>query len=166
MEDFDDHIVTEELKEAENNPSVSDSSLISKGNLFAAIGFEKGDKPTEDLRNFLKNNIQIQKTPSKIQTTKTKVSFFFKIKMPSKLDLNENFPTPDRWTSRSWIDIIENGFSQSLRKFIFKSESFPKGSNSRSTTGLQSKGKVSNIANFEPIKYISEIFENFKKKFN
>lgn len=166
LEEFDDNIVIKELKESVANPSITNSSIISKGNLAAGLGFYKGDNPTEQLRNFISQNLSIANETPKITIGKSTVTYSFRVHMPSKADLDEHFSTLE-WTNRSWIDIIENGISQALKKYIFWSEGFGDKSGSRSTTGLQYKGKgeISNVATLKPTKFITEILKKFKEKF-
>lgn len=159
LEEFDNHIVTQEL-----NNDTNPSEIVSKGTLRSFIGFKPTETPAPDLREYLRENVKMNKTPE-INKTKQNIVYNFKVKSPSKQDINSNdiFSTPDRWSTRSWIDIVENGINNIIR-YIYNSGGF--GEKSRSGTGLQLKsGEVKNVASFNPVKYVSEILKNFTAKF-
>lgn len=166
MEDIDESKVSKDIIEACNDPSTTQEDIISKGNVAAAIGFYKGAEPIEDLKQFLFNNIRMS-DKAKITLQKSRVNFAFKIIIPSKTEIYQKLPKdvgPNEWTTRSWLDMIENGIPY-LAKYIFWSEGF-KNSNSRSGTGLQTKGQIQNKAVFTPQEnYLSDIFDRFKEKF-
>ncbi len=165
LEELAEHPVSKEIEEACANPAITQSDLISKGNIASAMGFFKGSNPVEVLSLYLKNNTTMDSSP-KITLQSNKVVYNFPIITPSKEELYQSFPAPGQWTTRSWLDMIENGISF-LSKYIFQSKGFKKvGNASRSTTGLQLKrGNVSNEASFNPKLYITEILNNFKAYF-
>jgi len=166
MEDFEDHEVTKELRYGglKNN----NSALISKGNLFSFIGFDKDENPASDLKTYLKLNITMDDQKPKITIQPNKVVYGFKVNVPSKNEINSNelFKTPDNWDSRSWIQIIEDGVNNALL-YIFWDKGFGSPP-SRSGTGLQLKGDktAKNPAKFTPMSYVTELLNNFKEKFN
>lgn len=163
LENFDEHIVTKEIIESSKNPSVSDSSIISKGNLTAAFGLNpgQGESQIQELRDVLQNEIVMKNNPD-IVLNNNKAIYSFKIKLPTKASLEKT--TSLEWTSKSWLSIIEEGVSSTLKKFIFWADRFKSGS--RSTTGLQSKGNVSNVAELTPTPYLTKLFNKFKERFN
>lgn len=162
LEDFDNNEVIQEIKSSSNSPSDKESAVVSKGNLTAFLGLfpGEGNAQVQDLRDAIKNGINMPNA-AQIELDKNKVTYSFKIKIPSKASLYSICKL--NWTSKSWIEIIESGISATLRKFIFWSKGFKRGS--RSGTGLQSKGRVQNIAELTPTKFISTLFDNFRNRF-
>lgn len=165
LEEYDDDKVVKELSAASSNPSIQGSSIVSKGNIIAFLGLPPGSHPEEGLRDYLKNNISMD-NKAKIEVTNNAINFGFKVNVPSKTTLNsyndENNKLP--WSSRNFIDIIENGVNTGVQQFIFWSKGFL--SNSISGTGLESKGKVSNVVKFTPVKFLTNLLTEFKERFS
>ncbi len=158
--------VSKEITEACKNPSITQKDIISKGNIASAIGFHVGSEPIEELKDLLVENIQMD-DKAKISVGKSEVDFAFKVNIPSRNEINSALSGHgvDEWTTRSWLDMIEKGIPY-LAKYIFWSAGFPEDAGSRSGTGLQSKGKVKNQAEFTPRKdYLSKIIEKFVARF-
>ncbi len=166
MKDIDESTVSKDIVAACQNPSITQKDIISKGNIASAIGFNQGAEPIEDLKEVLSEGIGMN-DKAKITISPKKVNFAYKVNIPTKRELYSILDGhgTEEWTSRSWLEMIENGISQ-LAKYIFWSEGFNT-SNSRSGTGLQSKGDVRNEAKFTPQKnYLNDIFAKFKARFN
>lgn len=175
LEDFDNHQVTKELNP--KNVSIEGSELIDHGNLFSFIGFPEDSNPAQELRDYLKDNITIGNEPKVTDNGRNIIYYNFKVSVPSMNQINneEAFQTPDNWRSSSWIEIIENGVSNAVY-YIFaggesNAEKFRE-AGSRSGWGLQRKDKDGNNqkraagGSFTPMKYISELLDNFRKRFN
>jgi hypothetical protein len=160
LENYDEDPVIKELKDSSEDPSITESEVVSKGNLTAFLGFYPGEHPEQKLRDFIKANT-IMQPKAQIEVLKSKINYSFKIKLPSDTAINQNFPT--HWSSRSWVRIIEEGLSNTVQRFIFWSEGFR--SKSRSTTGLQTKGKPTNIAELTPTPFLTRIFDIFRDRF-
>jgi len=162
--------VIKEIQEASKDPSIQNSEFVSKGNLVAALGFHQGSDPAGELAEYLEENIYQKESSPKINWSPNKTQYSFSINYPSKNQINEHFSSDAEskleWTNRSWIDIIENGISNALKKYIFWSEGFKPEGISRSTTGLQSKGSVKNVATLTPSKFLTKLLDNFKKQIN
>lgn len=163
LEDFDDDEVIKEMIESSKNPAITTSEIVSKGNLTAFLGLYPGQgaSQVQELRNMLKYGISMD-VNAKIEFSKNKVSYSFKVRLPTKKDMNEKAELGD-WTSKSWIEIIENGVSKTVNKFIFWSEGFKSGS--KSGTGLQTSGKVTSPAQLTPTPFMSRILDIFREKF-
>lgn len=168
LEDFDNHVVTKELNP--ENANQEGSELIDHGNLFSFIGFPEGSHPAQDLRDYLKENIEMSEQPKITDNGRNTIYYSFKVSAPSMTQINneEEFATPDNWRSTSWIDIIENGVSNAVY-YIFaggedNADKFRE-VGSRSGWGLQSKRKRSEGGSFTPKKYISELLADFRKRF-
>jgi hypothetical protein len=164
-EDIDNSEVSKQVVAACENPAITQSEIISKGNIAAAIGFYEGAEPIENLKEVLKESISMDEKP-KVSIDNNKVNFAFRVRVPSKKEIYssvDDFGIAE-WTNRSWLDMIENGITY-LAKYIFWSEGF-KTENSRSGTGLQSKGDVKNKAEFTPQKnYLKDILDKFIARF-
>lgn len=159
LESFDKHPATIELK---GSPASKESSFVSKGNLISFLGLPNAKEEVAAVREFLRENIEMD-DKANISLDKNKINYGFKITVPSKTQIYDAFPSPDNYSSQSWLEIIEKGFS-SIIKYIFWSKGFNTAL-SRSGTGLQTKGEVKNIATYNGKPYISELIDNFIKRF-
>ena len=144
--EFDMHPVTKELVKG---PNARSSQFIDNGNLFSFIGFAKGDRPTEIVRQMLAG--------SRIDfSSVTKTGLKFVVSRPNKNDLFAATPLP--WASgRSWLRGIETGIS-GLGKYMYLETQA-----SRSGAGIQTKGKFRG-GTFRAVSYISKILNNFEEK--
>lgn len=151
LKDFNDHAVTQELEGEEN----AEGTQLPDGNLYSFIGFTKGEKPIEPLREELKK-ISVTNSAT-VSNNGDLYTFSFKASIPDIKDIEAVTPMPKRWASGSWALRIERGIS-GLQHYIFGvfSRSF-------SGTGLQVKGKIRD-GTYKPRKYISEILRNLRAK--
>lgn len=150
LRSFDAHPITQELSEG---PSAVNSSrtLGGKGNLFGFIGFEDGDNPIQNLRDFLSGNFDAKR--KKVSGEK----IVYSIKYPSLEKIKSVTRMP--WESgRSWVEGIEKGIS-GLSNYLYK-----KSIASRSGAGIQAKNEI-NSSIFRPMKYMTSIINKFKNNF-
>jgi hypothetical protein len=154
LEEFDDHPVTKELKGGPAAENLSQS--LPDGNLFSFIGFPAETDPTEPVRRALEEKLSLTKKFT-VAKKGNLYSYFFVVQEPTFKDLEQVSPMPE-WTTGSWLRKLEDGIS-GLQHYIFGV--FRR---SRSGTGLQVKGRVKS-GRFRGIKYISEILQNFRRKF-
>jgi hypothetical protein len=162
LKEFDN---TEVVQELLSGPSTTTSKFLEpRGNLASFLGMEDSSLEVGRLRNFLDENIGLNNSVPNITNDKNKIYYDFRVKVPSKTELNENFPVPDNFTSKSWLEVIETGLgaTASAIYYIFNSKGLP---NSRSGYGLQSKYRKKSGGEFKPIKFISKLLEDFAKKF-
>jgi hypothetical protein len=165
LAEFDKHPVTKELLQ---DPSKEGSSLVSHGNLVSFIGFEDASLEVGTVREFLREGVSLGNNPT-ITNTKLRIDYNFPVLYPSKTQLEEITPAPDNWTSKSWLKLIEEGVGNAA-SYIFSRVGFSFGE-SRSGFGLQLKDKSGRTrerkagGSFTPTKYISEILDNFRKRF-
>lgn len=149
---FESHPVTKEISSGPTSSNVS-NTLGGVGNLFSFIGFNKTDNPIQEIRNYINNNFRIGKP--KISSVGGKIRLDFQINYPSLQDLKKISPMP--WESgRSWVSSIERGIS-GFSNYVYKK--FIEG---RSGEALQTKNKVRG-STYKPIKYMSEIIDQFLK---
>jgi hypothetical protein len=160
LEKFLEHPISEELKGGIDEQS---SMLGVPGSLFAFIGFDAGTNPIGELYDFLSEYIKINKTPT---YNKSKSTFEFKIRIPSKETIADRTPMP--WgTHRSWVFAIETGISglnqylstQKYEETFGRSPATPLG---RSEGGIQIKVPV-NGGGFKPRRYMSNLLGFLEK---
>lgn len=139
-----------------------ESGLLNYGNLFSFLGFNKGDKPVDELITFLRANIQIDEKVPIINYSNGVINYSFTVSSPTEEDIES--VTPLEWDrNRSWLREIEDGAS-GFSFYIFK-KYFDKSTGSRSTTGLQSKRGVRS-GEFGPRPYLSTLMSFIKREFN
>lgn len=165
LNDYDEHPVTQELLAG---PYTNDSNFVSpKGNLASFLGFTDSSLEVGKLRSFLEddNNINMDE-PEKVKITNDsrKIYYEFKVHLPTKELINETFETPEKWSSRGWPYLIEEGISNIIY-YIFRAAGLPEKAKSRSGTGLQWRKKLDDPKVFHPTKFLTEIFDKFRKRF-
>lgn len=159
LEEYDEHGVTLELKDGET----ADSNYLSKGNIFSFIGFNLGDKPAEKLREYIRQQIYIQSKSPIISLNQFGAQYKFTTNIPSLKEIyaNDIFETPDNWSNKSWVQLVEEGVGN-FASYIYL-EYFDK--ISRSSTGLQNKKSKKKSGKVLGIPWVSEILNNMKNKF-
>jgi len=164
--DFENHIITQELDAASVDVSIEgESGMVSGGdsteakNLFAFIGFEEGESPTDSIRPFLDPQNPNGPTYKYIRgSQKDNLEFNFEVRGPNLDKIYKETPMP--WARGiSWVNRIEIGIP-GLSKFLNKVGL----AGSRSGGGIQVKEKIRN-ARFKPRRYLSTIINNFIKEF-
>lgn len=172
INEFDEHIVTQEILEREATENISHTLLgLSKshgGNLFSFIGFYAGDEPIEHIRRLLINYTKLNKFAFSSAFQKgspQSILFSFKVTYPSNDDIGKASQYPNKWSNGSWAIDIENGID-GLAHYIYD-EDFGAYEQSRSTTALEAKNgdgmiTVRSEEKSTPIRYLSEIIGNFK----
>jgi hypothetical protein len=145
LREFDQHHVTQGLR------SHSGAGLVPRGTLFGFLGFVEGDRPTDELREFLNQSIKFKF----VSQSKRKAARIYSVTIPSKGEIYGATPLP--WAQgRSWVKGIEQGISGIGSYMNIES------TKSRSGEGVQSKNNSG--GRFRNTSYISSILNNFKKK--
>lgn len=148
--EFMAHPVTQEIMAGPQSANIS-GTLGGKGNLFAFIGFEEGDNPTQPILEILES---------------VKIVFNGNIDSGSRFLIN--FPdtkevfsvTPMPWAEgRSWAKGIESGIS-GLGYFIYKANAA-----SRSGEGSQTSVKLNSGARFKNTAYMSSLLSKYRNLF-
>lgn len=144
--EFDSHSVTQDIE-----AGASASNVPGGGSLFALIGFNAGDNPTDRLRAFLLSSLKV-----KIKNvTNNEIGFSFLLDLPSKEEMDAISPLP--WASgRSWIDEVERGVS-GLGRFLVKQSP-----SSRSGSAIQIDGQIRQ-SGLSGKPYITQIIKNLLK---
>lgn len=151
VQEFESHPVTREI---DAGPTASNSSgtLGGYGNLFAFIGFDSSDNPTEAIKKLLSREVK-----TTIRRRNDQGAFQIEIQMALPEEIYKSTPMP--WLSgKSWAKGIEMGIS-GLGRFLYSSEGFD---NSRSDYGVQSTQRTSGVR-FKNTAYISKLYANFNK---
>lgn len=167
LRDLDSHQVTKELLDSPS--SYGQSQLLTRGNLVTYLGLPDGAYAYWTLREHIRQNTELNESPPDISANSKRIFYTFKIDAPSLREIYEDkqFESPDKWTSRSWVQVIEDGFSgaaSNVLHYFFSTKEL--GNTSRSGFGIQLKGKkTKNPASFTPMKYVSEILNKFRGKF-
>ncbi len=169
-EKFDSHDVTQELDAAAEDPVGTDNiSNTLKGlnhaggrNLFGFIGFDAGDTPTDNIRDFLDERSDgLGPTIKYVRGSQVKnLVFSFVIQAPNKKAIYDSTPLPWLDGNVSWAERIEIGLP-GLGNYLNK----PEQKNSRSTAGIQVKRTIHEAARFKNRSYLTEIFGDFLARF-
>lgn len=118
------------------------------GTLFGFLGFHSGDDPVDDLILLLEDTIRPRVQRKLIKVVR------IDIWLPSVKQLRENLALP--WEGGlSWPEAIEQGIS-GLGSYL----PVPRG---RSGEGIQKEKKFRSVE-FTPVPFLTEIFENARKK--
>lgn len=160
LQEYDEHPVTKEIREGEED-SESDSTesgTLGIPNLFAFIGFNKGDTPTEELKNLLSESIQLKEKATISYKEKT-IVFSFPVVLPTKEEIQEATPNP--FNGKSWVDGIEDGI-WGLSHYLFGPAIGKTFNKSRSEAGIESKYEVRS-SEMKPTPYLTKILSDFKK---
>lgn len=151
VKDFFNHPVTKEIQ-AGPNSSNSSGTLGGYGNLFAFIGFDRGDNPTKGIEEILKRKLSV--TVRAISNGRFRISI---LNSASKGEIFSVSQIP--WASgSSWAEGIEKGMSN-LGSFLYRSKGVSK---SRSGTGVQVLNDLRSTS-FKTQPYISKIIDRFYK---
>ena len=144
--------VTQEILQGPDGSNIS-GTLDGVSNLFAFIGFNKGQQPILPILEALENtNIQYRKPLKKGQ----KVGAVYTVTLPTAEEIFSITPLP--WaTGRSWAQGIERGLS-GLGYLLRKNN---KG---RSGSAIQSSVKVRG-GRFKNTAYISAFITKYSKRF-
>lgn len=151
VRNFEAHPVTQEIEDGPYASNIS-GTLSGEGNLFSFIGFYEGSDPIEVIREILYEPADIT-----VLRRVRNNSFLVNISGVDKEDIFAETPLP--WATQiSWAESIERGLS-GFGQYLYKEEGLRR---SRSTTGLQIKGRIRS-GSFKNTKYISELINNFRK---
>ena len=156
IEELNSHPITKEIESGPDSENDS-NTLDGNGNLYSFIGFEAGSKPTEIIRDYLGKSTRLM-TGYKYEKNDSGGVYYFTVSVPSSPELEELTPSP--WDSKSWTRGIERGIS-GLGFYIYSK--IKALASSRSGTATQSGNKVRSLG-YRPVKYMSNIINNFKKK--
>lgn len=152
LKEFDRHPVTQEIDAGPRALNFS-GTLDGYGNLFSFIGFDEGDRPTEQLRKVLEIATEFH------QTVYRNKAWYFKVTLPSKETIESVTQMP--WErGNSWAYGVEN-FISGLSHYLYKSWQ-----HGRSGMGLQLPYENMEDSTFTGKPYITDILTNFRKRVN
>jgi hypothetical protein len=146
INEFNKHPVTKEIE--------------SHGQLFGFLGFYEDEVPTQDVREYLEEHIQMRDN-LKLTASGDKIIVTKTVEMPSLSGAYEDIESDgvSEWSTKSWLQLLEDGipfFSHFLRKSSSEA--------SRSKAGIQSKNPVRPGIDYPKVKYLSEILTNLKAR--
>jgi hypothetical protein len=149
--DFDEHPVTQEIKagpEIEGNPS---GLLGGEGNLFSFFGFNEGEDPIGDVKLFMESLFDIERGSYRSK------QWTFRVKMPDEEQVAAYVVGKygADYTSESWIDGVEKGYSGLNYYLRFRDKG-------RSGGGIEVSSPVREL-NFSTTPYLSEMVKNFRR---
>ena len=151
LEELEEHEVTRSMENGTKS-----SALGYEASIFEFLGFSRGDKPVQALRNAYTNFIHLKRVPLKKKVSSTQINYDFTVSYPSLTEIYAETPLP--WGGgRSWVKAIEKGGISNFN-YTLANSSY---STSRSGTAIQSKYVVRDF-NYKPIPYLSPIINKFR----
>lgn len=152
VSEFENHPVTQEIKAGPDSTN-SSGTLGGQGNLFAFIGFDKGDDPTARVEAVLKRGLSFVMRKMSVGGKGVQIGII--VKAPQESELREATPMP--WLKgRSWMFDVETGIG-GLSNFMAG-----KFATSRSGGGIQVNRQTGAV--FHPTQYISEIMKRVTER--
>jgi len=160
IDEFQVDLVSQEIAAGENASNIS-NTLNGKGNLFSFIGFTKGEKPVEKVKNQLQTEIKLLKTPDRIKRFRSSINFHFLFYCPTVKDIDDQNPMP-KWSGRGWVSAIKEGIGGFWSYIYWRT--FPP-NKSRSTTGLQADNILRDEHYEPPTYYLQDMIKEFVARF-
>ena len=150
--EFLNHSVTQEIMGGPSSSNIS-GTLDGVTNLFAFIGFDRGDSPIAPILSLLEaTNIQYE---SEIKRRPTGIGNRFRVTLPTAEEIFQVTPLP--WAlGRSWAQGIERGIS-GLGYLLRKNKG-------RSGAAIQSRVKIRG-GGFSNTPYISALIKKYTQRF-
>jgi hypothetical protein len=150
IKEFTNNPITQEILAGPDTSNIS-GTLGGVSNLFAFIGFDRGENPIAPILTlFEKMTIKFQN-----EIKRPKIGIRFTVDLPTAEDIFAVTPLP--WAAgRSWAQGIERGLS-GLGYLLRKNKG-------RSGAAIQSRVKV-RAGKFQNAPYISALISKYKKKF-
>ena len=163
LEEYDEHPVTKEIAEG---PEAKGDILPGPGNLFSFLGFFAGTHPEQDLRKYLRSNINMLPR-AEFAPTDRRFKYQFDVTAPTLQELYDATPPTENFPSTSWLKSIEKGVG-SFAEYVYSLTAFKKVKQSKSKTALQirTKNQGGREDKVLGIKYVSEMLETFEDKFD
>lgn len=159
---FDEHPVTQELDEG---PDAEGSKIRTRkgGNLYSALGVEAGDEPAQVVRNILEKDVRLNISQTRREFNGNKITFLTPVRFPTIDEIGVKAAKVIKlggWTTRSFVQMIERGFS-GLPHYLFDPDRDFKGK-SRSGTAIQVKGTLRG-GSFPGQRWVSDVLASFRK---
>ena len=162
INEFENHLITKEIELGPDAYNIS-GTTHGVGNLYSFIGFPQGSNPIEPVRKLMMG-IKISRRPQKTVISKNKIEKVYKVYSPGMDDFQAATPMP--WESGlSWVRGVESGIS-GFGHFMATNSPGTEGFNfsgSRSGGGLEVRRTLTTMG-FKPVKYLSLILSNFRRR--
>ncbi len=160
LQAFDNHPVSQEIKEGPDAFSRVQSVAAAGGNLFSLLGFWNHQDPIGSLREYLNDNIVLYKTGAG-KLKGNKIIFETDVQGPTLDDINSVMANDQDgkldWNKRGFTDLLETGIS-GLPRYLFDLTRDFSHIPSRSGPAIQAKGNLRQAAETTgKIPYMSEL---------
>lgn len=161
---FDEHNVTKELaggpKAFSNIPQLAEAG----GNLYSFLGFNKGEAPEEELKEYLNSSIKLGRTRAGA-VQGNKVVFKTEVAFPTVTDVDTAMQrrSPLDWVTRPFTQMISKGIP-GLPSYLFQESPALGTPPSRSGTAIQIK-KPLRGGSFRGVPYVGELLGVLKGLF-
>ncbi len=166
LQAFDEHPVTQELADGPHAFSRIPELASAGGNLFSFLGFYKGEKPEQELRDYLDAKTTLGPTGAGV-IKGNRVIFKTQVKFPTVADVDAAMQrkSPLGWVTRSFTQMISKGIP-GLPNYLFQ-EDPPLGSPepSHSSTAVQTHGKALRGGSYRGVPYVGELLGLLKRLF-
>ena len=157
---------SKELDELANTDRESRVDYVSPytqghGNLYAFLGFANDRNPTEEVKDYLEQNVRLKSITHGAFNRDGNYVVTGKVEVPTLKEINAS-STLD-WSSRGWIDALVNGV-RGMPEFLFGM--FADNPKSLSGAGIELKKTRVRSDSFKPYNgnYLSQFLERFKVK--
>jgi hypothetical protein len=160
IQEFDAHPITKEIENPDQGnrsgtlQGYSDKSG-NKPDLYGFIGFEQGKNPTQTVREFLKQNIEIKDVKLVRGYGRRLPKIRIRYNIPSIHDFSK-VNDADPVVTSNWVKSMERGLKGLNRYRVISGKG-------RSLRGIQFKGNL-RYSLFKNKKYMSAMLNNFKRK--
>ena len=161
LEAFDAHPVTKELEGGPDAMSHIPAIAQAEGNLYSFLGFNAGEDPAGELRDYLDKSVKLGKT-SRGVTSGERITYRTEVTFPTVEEVDEAMRQrmPLEWVGRAFTQMISKGIP-GLPNYLFRLT--PKLKNSRSGTAVQTHGKALRGGSFGGVPYVGELLTYFKR---
>jgi len=156
LDRFNQHPVKREINAGSSASNISQS--LGYGNLRAFLGFSPDFDPIEPILNKFKDEIHF--LVRKINNNgRYRITTF----IVSRDEIINDTAGALDWIDKSWVDMVENGFSNfgPKSRFKYSSSGSKLGANSQSGTGIQRTGSA--IHTLSPTDFVTGLIEKLKK---
>lgn len=152
LQDFLNTEIAKEIQ-AGSNASNTSNLLSGRGNLFTFLGYQKSDKPIQELSKFLANSIKVESISISASTNAVQIN----INIPTLDDMDGIAELP--WINKSLAKAIEKGIS-GLGNYLYSEKGFDV---SRSGKAIQTK-TINKSQRLSPNPFITKIIKDIAKK--
>lgn len=166
LKEFEASPITKELDAGPSAFSSIPALTEVGGNLFSFLGFNRGEQPARELRDYLDENITIDPHRGRGKVVGNKLVYTAKVKFPTLDEVDQAMAreVPLDWDQRAFTNRIAKG-APGLPNYLFQ-ENPPLGTPepSRSSTAIQIKSTLRG-GSFRGVPYVSKVLDTVKRLF-